>query len=187
MPSSHNIIKIDHIVVLDCPCRSARDNPCLPLDVCLIIGEPFASMVQEQHPQRSRQITQRKALRILEEEDNRGHVHHALFKDAMLERFYAICNCCSCCCGAIKAHRNGAPMLASSGYISSVNEELCIGCGICMEYCPFSVLSLGDYFVKIDFDACMGFGVCMDQCDQGALSLIKEPSKGEPLEILELI
>jgi NAD-dependent dihydropyrimidine dehydrogenase PreA subunit len=144
-------------------------------------------MVQEQHPQRSRQITQRKALRILEEEDNRGHVHHALFKDAMLERFYAICNCCSCCCGAIKAHRNGAPMLASSGYISSVNEELCIGCGICMEYCPFSVLSLGDYFVKIDFDACMGFGVCMDQCDQGALSLIKEPSKGEPLEILELI
>jgi hypothetical protein len=26
-----------------------------------------------------------------------------LYKDAMLGRFYAICNCCSCCCGAMEA------------------------------------------------------------------------------------
>ena len=32
----------DHIVALDCPCRSARENPCLPLDVCLVVGDPFA-------------------------------------------------------------------------------------------------------------------------------------------------
>ena len=35
----------DHIIALDCPCRSSRPNPCLPLDVCLIVGEPFASFV----------------------------------------------------------------------------------------------------------------------------------------------
>jgi tRNA (Thr-GGU) A37 N-methylase len=27
------------------------------------------------------------------------------YKDAMLGRFYAICNCCSCCCGAMQAHQ----------------------------------------------------------------------------------
>ena len=37
----------DHIAVLDCPCRSARQNPCLPLDVCLIVGEPFAGFKQQ--------------------------------------------------------------------------------------------------------------------------------------------
>ncbi len=48
----------DHIVALDCPCRTVRENPCLPLDVCLIVGEPFASFVVEHHPQRSRWISQ---------------------------------------------------------------------------------------------------------------------------------
>jgi len=88
----------DHIAALDCPCRSARSNPCLPLDVCLIVGEPFVSFILEHHPQKARRITQQEAARILEEEDARGHVHHAFFKDAMLGRFYAICNCCECCC-----------------------------------------------------------------------------------------
>jgi hypothetical protein len=33
----------------------------------------------------------------------------------------------------------------------------------------------------------MGCGVCIDKCDQGALSLEREPMKGEPLEICELM
>ena len=99
----------EHIAVLDCPCRSARPDPCLPLDVCLIIGEPFAGLVREHHPERSRSITAEEAVAILQAEDERGHVHHAFFKDAMLGRFYAICNCCACCCGAMQAQRNGVP------------------------------------------------------------------------------
>jgi len=51
----------DHIVALDCPCRLSRPNPCLPLDVCLIIGEPFASFILEHHPGRSRWIDSGKA------------------------------------------------------------------------------------------------------------------------------
>jgi ferredoxin len=33
----------------------------------------------------------------------------------------------------------------------------------------------------------MGCGVCVSQCPQGALSLLREPSKGEPLEIRQLL
>jgi hypothetical protein len=36
----------DRIVALDCPCRVAMENPCLPLDVCLIVGDPFASFIR---------------------------------------------------------------------------------------------------------------------------------------------
>jgi ferredoxin len=39
----------------------------------------------------------------------------------------------------------------------------------------------------IDVDACMGCGVCVDKCEQGALSLARDPSKGEPLEIEALL
>ena len=176
----------DHIVVLDCPCRVSRPNPCLPLDVCLIIGEPFASFVAEHHPKRSRWITSAEAVEILRAEDERGHVHHAFFKDAMLGRFYAICNCCACCCGAMQAHRNGTPMLASSGYVSRVDADLCVGCGICADACQFGALSVEDDTAIVDVAACMGCGVCVAQCTEGALTLTRDPSRGEPLEIREL-
>jgi Pyruvate/2-oxoacid:ferredoxin oxidoreductase delta subunit len=174
----------DHIVALDCPCRAARSDPCLPLDVCLIVGEPFAGFMIEHHPDRARRITQARAAEILEQEHRRGHVHHAFFKDVMLGRFYAICNCCSCCCGAMQAYRNGTPMLASSGYVSEVDSELCIACGTCGELCPFDAVASADGgIVQVHAEICMGCGVCVDACPVHAHELRRDPSKGEPLEI----
>ena len=177
----------DHIVALECPCRSVRTNPFLPLDVCLIVGEPFASYVHDHIPKRSRWISPAEAVSILDEEDQRGHVHHAFFKDAMLGRFYAICNCCSCCCGAMQSQRNGTMMLASSGYIAQVHPEDCIGCGSCAENCQFDAIKLVDFTAQIDTSNCMGCGVCVNHCEQGALSLMRDVTKGDPLEILALL
>ena len=177
----------DHIVALECPCRVSRQAPCLPLDVCLIVGEPFASYVIEHHPQRSRWISQQEAVGILEAEDGRGHVHHAFFKDAMLGRFYAICNCCACCCGAMQAQRRGTPMLTSSGFLAHVDADLCLGCGDCNDYCQFEALQLVDHHSQVDEVKCMGCGVCVSHCHQGALSLALQPEKGEPLEIFAMM
>ncbi len=173
----------DHIIVLDCPCRSSREHPCLPLDVCLIVGEPFAGFVHDHHPERSRWITSEEADQILQAEHARGHVAHAFFKDAMLGRFYAICNCCSCCCGAMQAQRNGVPMLTASGYRAEIDADLCIQCGTCNAYCQFGALSLDDFASVVDSEKCMGCGVCVDKCPQGAIELVLDPLKGQPLEI----
>jgi len=176
-----------HIVVLECPCRASRQDPCLPLDVCLIVGDPFAAFVEQHHPGRSRRITAEQAVAILNAEDERGHVHHAFFKDAMLQRFYAICNCCKCCCGAMQAQRSGTPMLASSGYVSVVDQELCIGCGDCAPYCQFEALSAIEDLNRVDYDKCMGCGVCVSKCPQQALSLVPDTAKGVPLEVCSLM
>ncbi len=173
----------ERIVALDCPCRAAREHPCLPLDVCLIVGEPFASFVREHQPDRSRWITREEALAILKAEDERGHVHHAFFKDAMLERFYAICNCCECCCGAMQAQRNGVPMLCSSGYVTRVDTDLCMGCGDCVPYCQFDALHVEDDHNHVDYEKCMGCGVCTSKCEHDALTLVRDEAKGVPLEI----
>ncbi|MGZ6275393.1 MAG: 4Fe-4S binding protein [Syntrophales bacterium] len=177
----------DHLVAFACPCRASQSDPCLPLEVCLVVGEPFASFIVEHHPLRSRWITPAEGIDILKAEHERGHVHHAFFKDAMLNRFYAICNCCSCCCGAIQAHENGTPMIASSGYVCRVDVNLCPGCESCIESCQFNALSMANGIAVVDVEKCMGCSVCTSKCPAGALTLIREPSKGEPLEIQKLI
>jgi ferredoxin len=177
----------DHIAVLQCPCRASRPNPCLPMDVCLIVGEPFAGFVMEHHPDKARWISPDEAVEILQAEDRRGHVHHVFFKDAVLGRFYAICNCCACCCGAMQAQRNGIPMLASSGYIAVNAPEDCIQCGACQSSCQFSAILLTEQGSQIDPQKCMGCGVCVGQCPQGIIHLQPEPSRGIPLEIEALM
>jgi Pyruvate/2-oxoacid:ferredoxin oxidoreductase delta subunit len=177
----------DHIVALECPCRAARDSPCLPSDVCLVIGEPFASFVAEHHPRRARWLVPGEAEAILEAEHARGHVHHAFFKDAMLGRFYAICNCCPCCCGAMQAMRSGTPMLAASGFACVVSDEMCLACDSCSGVCPFGALTADEGRPVVDRAACMGCGVCVSACESGALSLVRAPEKGVPLDICVLM
>jgi ferredoxin len=176
----------DHIAVLDCPCRAAVEHPCLPLDVCLVVGEPFASFVVDHAPKKARMISQGEAEEILKAEDERGHVHHAFFKDAMLGRFYAICNCCSCCCGAMLAQSKGSPMLASSGYAAEVDEGRCAACGICAEMCQFGAIAVNGK-AEVNLEQCMGCGICANNCPSQAIHMVRMQSKGEPLEIKNLI
>lgn len=177
----------DHILLVKCPCRMAKKDPCLPVDVCMVIGEPFAELVYQHYSTRARWITQEEACNILEREDARGRVHHAFFSEMMLGRFFGICNCCSCCCTAINAHQRGKPMLASSGYIAQVDRANCISCETCQSYCQFGALRLVNGLTRVDKELCMGCGICVSKCEVGAISLCLEPAKGIPLEITDLI
>lgn len=186
-PTARDIIlhHPDRIVALDCPCRLARENPCYPLDVCLIVGEPFAGFVLEYHAKHARLISSGEALEILDQEAARGHVHHAFFKEALGGRFYAICNCCSCCCGAISAQRYGTPMLISSGYVAAHRADLCQRCGACAAACPFGAIDL-ERATPVDATCCLGCGVCVSRCEAGAMSVQRDPAKPEPLSLQAL-
>lgn len=174
----------DPMAVLKCPCRLARKEPCLPLDVCILVGDPFVSFVMEHHPEKARRISSEEAIDILKAEARRGHIHHAFFKEALLGRFYAICNCCSCCCGAIMAHKHGIPMLIASGFVAKVEEDLCQACGLCAERCAFDVITV-DSLASVDTDLCMGCGVCVETCPADALSLYRDQNKPAPLQLPE--
>ena len=53
-----------------------------------------------------------------------------------------------------------------------VSEEKCIRCGMCLEVCPHSVLSLNGGRVRIeDRDACMECGACAQNCPTGAVTV----------------
>lgn len=171
------------VVVFQCGCRQIRDNPCQPVQVCMVIGQPFVDFILEHHPQSSRRLTQAEALELLQAEHERGHLHSAWFKDACMDRFYAICNCCKCCCGGIEAMvKYGAPVVASSGYMAQVDETLCATCATCQEACPFEAIQVNETAV-VNWETCMGCGVCVGQCPNEAMSLVRDERKGIPLDV----
>jgi hypothetical protein len=83
------ILKNPHnIVAYECGCRGQKKDSCKPSDVCMVVGEPFVDLVRMFQPFRSRRITQEEAIKILKDEDERGHVHTAWFKTALLQDEY---------------------------------------------------------------------------------------------------
>jgi ferredoxin len=173
-----------------CACRRVAENPCLPApqEVCLVLGEPFASFI-DHHNSMFRKVSQQEAVEVIEAAHERGEVHTGYFKKELGNRLYALCNCCSCCCLGMKMWNlldGTIPFLAPSGYLSRVGDD-CDGCGTCAEEgaCPFKAIRMDDDSGRavIDEDKCMGCGVCESLCPAGALKLHKEPSKGEPLDI----
>lgn len=175
------------IVVFECPCRHARLSHCTPAQVCMIVGKPMTDFVLEHQPAKARRLTQQEALDLLEAEHARGHVHSAWFKDAMMDRFYAICNCCKCCCGGIAGMRRGFAMMTSSGYAASIDRSLCADCGDCAEACPFEALHSNGGGVELDWDKCMGCGVCEAMCQTGAITLARDERKGVPMDVRTLV
>jgi Pyruvate/2-oxoacid:ferredoxin oxidoreductase delta subunit len=176
------------VAVFECPCRNARANPCQPIQVCMAIGQPFVGFMLDHHPGTSRRLDQSEAMELLRQEHERGHMHTAWFKDAMLGRFYAICNCCKCCCVGLEAMvKYNAPSMTSSGYVAQVDKDICLACGTCVAVCPFTALSLDDGTATLDWGKCMGCEVCVSQCPNSAISLVRDERKGEPLDVRMLV
>lgn len=54
----------------------------------------------------------------------------------------------------------------------SINNENCIGCGMCIEVCPHNVFRIEDKKVKIiNKDSCMECGACKRNCPVSAIDV----------------
>ena len=77
-----------------CTCRAVFKNCDNPVDVEIMVG-PSRNTFVEERPHEYREITKQEARDILEQCHQRGLIHTII---KCRQDFYAICNCCSCCC-----------------------------------------------------------------------------------------
>jgi hypothetical protein len=77
-----------------CDCRTVFNNCDNPKNNEILLG-PTRHIMMESMPDDSREITREEAGKILLESHQRGLIHTII---KCRGDFYAICNCCSCCC-----------------------------------------------------------------------------------------
>ncbi|KXH76761.1 MAG: hypothetical protein AM326_01985 [Candidatus Thorarchaeota archaeon SMTZ-45] len=61
-------------------------------------------------------------------------------------------------------------------YVAIVNEQKCVGCGVCEQVCPFGAIMVdpNSDAAKVSTGMCYGCGVCNRNCPEQALELEKE-------------
>jgi len=58
----------------------------------------------------------------------------------------------------------------AAGEKMSVNQDACIGCGLCVTRCPQQAISMQDGKAHINQQLCDGCGVCVSVCPVNAIS-----------------
>lgn len=163
--------------VVDCICRVQQaliGNPCEhPLDVCMVLSKRPG--VFDNNPVIQAQ-TQAEALATLKRAADAGLVHSV---SNTQEGNTYICNCCTCSCGILRgmSEMGIANVVARSAFVNQVDEDLCLGCEICVDYCQFNALTLDedDGLIVVKEVSCVGCGVCVPACPEEALILVRRP------------
>jgi heterodisulfide reductase subunit A len=62
--------------------------------------------------------------------------------------------------------------LEAEGTVSHVDENLCIGCGLCISICPYSAISKDEKGIaKVNEVLCKGCGTCAASCPERAITM----------------
>jgi electron transport complex protein RnfB len=166
--------------VRDCICRVQQKlvgKGCeRPVEACLVFA-PVENAFRDD--QTIRPLSKESAFEILQQAETAGLVHTTgNYRDG----HYYICNCCPCCCGVLRGltEFDIPNALASSGFYSSVDDQICSGCGDCLERCHFGALSLSGDICQVEVARCVGCGLCASACSTGALQLVRRSDYAPP-------
>jgi NAD-dependent dihydropyrimidine dehydrogenase PreA subunit len=191
----HFIDKASNIVIRDCPCRVYWD--CKDHDKslgCMMMGDATLDMAMPKD-NKGRVITKEEALEHVRLSIEDGLVP-VLGRSIMEAEGYDVkdtthllscCFCCSCCCINGKVISNTSAVLTSlyqriEGVTVEVDQDICVGCGECLEVCIFKGREMIDGKAKVNQKRCLGCGRCENTCSKSATSIIiSDPTRIDDL------
>jgi Na+-translocating ferredoxin:NAD+ oxidoreductase subunit B len=172
--------------VVDCICRKQKaliGDPCdHPVDVCMVLGQ-VPGMFDNTGAVSNQ--TQEESLATLQRAADAGLVHSVSNNQ---KGHWYICNCCTCSCGILRgmSEMGIANVVARSAFVNTVDEDLCVGCEDCVEYCQFDALELQGSVMTVNYTSCVGCGVCVPACNDEAMTLVRRPEEEiKPIPVTE--
>jgi electron transport complex protein RnfB len=171
------IEKAEVIAVISCFCREIMKKCNHKMDAEIVLGAYADYMI---HYRGARSLTREEALQVLEECEKDGLVH---LTGNVQEGSVVICNCCPCCCGALRAviELDNRNKVERSNFEPTVKQDECTMCLQCQEVCPTKAITgamhrnAAESQVRILVDAsrCIGCGLCASHCPTEAIVMVK--------------
>lgn len=162
-----------------CICRDAMQCKDYPIDYgCLFLGRAILDI----NPKLGKRIKKEDALKYVEECREKGLVH--LIGKNRLDaqwlgvkngnQLLSICNCCPCCClwriSPVLHSSIGQKIKKMPGVKVKVNQNKCVGCGICIDICFVDAIRVSEGKANISAE-CRGCGRCVEVCPSEAITL----------------
>ncbi len=171
------------IAVGPCRCRLAIKEKAgchHPLETDIVIAEG-APIWLELFPQDYRVIDKEEAKQIVRECYRQGMApgiyRHMYYRGS--RNYFVICNCCKEACIPVIGYRvfkTEGMRLIDGDHRSYTEEARCVGCGSCVEACPFEerVIVAGKA-VPLN---CRGCGLCASRCPRQAARMVRRGGGG---------
>jgi Na+-translocating ferredoxin:NAD+ oxidoreductase RNF subunit RnfB len=175
-----------HIGVGVCYCRHKMEHvgrACdAEQDICLTFNNTAAFLTRRGI---ARGIDAAEGLDLLQKARGQRLVQ---FGENVRQSVNFICNCCGCCCEAMIAARRFGFLhpVHTSNFMALINENVCSGCGKCVEACPVEALGLVTAndpkqrkrkVARLNRELCLGCGVCVAACPQTCIALEARPQR----------
>ena len=106
-----------------CTCRAVFRNCHNPIDAEIMVGLNHNIFIEER-PHDYREITKQEARDILSDCHKNGLIHTIV---KCREEFYAICNCCSCCCVPLRLSKKygiGNALIRSNDIVGEFKKRV---------------------------------------------------------------
>ena len=175
-PEAEEILRGANSIALGpCGCRTEARNCDAPIDTCLVFDEEIEALAKSGYDG-FRPVSHVEAVAALRASHAGGLVHMAYRRGE--ERITQLCSCCSCCCwfmGKLKAF-DYHEAIVEANYVARQDEQLCTGCGVCVDRCPFDAWTQGVTRPQVTAEHCFGCGVCVSACPSGAIALAPRAS-----------
>ena len=112
----------DGLALGPCTCRTVFRNCDKPINTEIMVGLSRNIFIEER-PQDYREITKEEAKHILKQCHESGLIHTII---KCRQDFYAICNCCSCCCVPLRLTQKygiGSALVRKGNIVEELKER----------------------------------------------------------------
>ncbi len=172
------------VALTECACRKSARKCDAPLDVCMMFGTSGDYLVSRGL---ARRVGEREAMQAFERAADAGLVPTTTNTMPPIQIICNCCKCCCLSLQGVVALNKPASSVRSNFCSTPIEGTGCVLCRTCVKACPVEAITIADEKIVVNEEKCIGCGVCVHKCNKKALALTRKSTAKPPQTSLHLM